>query len=337
MRHVALSIAAIALAGSGWSSGPARADAGALCSSYRVVHDWPLYPPGFLLGDGAGVAVDSAGDILAFHRAGRSWTEPLPIDPIASPVLIAFDARSGRTLRQWGAGLFAMPHGLSTDRAGNVWVTDIAFHQVIKLSPQGTVLMVLGERGIAGDDTAHFNKPTDVLVLPDGSFYVSDGYGNARIMKFDARGRFLFQWGTRGDSAGQFKIPHSLALTAGGQIAVADRGNDRVQLFTQTGEFVRQWTLPDHMRPFALAALPGGGLAVVGNRAKTDRMAETSGGFVTDEAGRIISRFGGYGRGDGQFIAVHDLAIDARGALYAINVADARVQKFQRNGAQPCR
>lgn len=302
-------------------------------SAYRVEHGWPIYPAGFLLGEGSGVAVTPAGNVLAFHRAGRTWTEPLALDPIARPVLIELDGSSGNTLRQWGEGLFAMPHGLSTDRWGHIWVTDIALHQVIKLSPEGKPLLTLGERGVAGSDNRHFNRPTDVLVMPDGSFYVSDGYGNSRIMKFDAAGQFLFQWGEAGDGPGQFRTPHSLALTTSGLIAVADRNNSRVQLFTPEGNLVRQWPLPDRLRPFAITSLGGGRLAIVGNTAKADQVPDAAGGVIVDETGRVLARFGGYGRGDGQFVTVHDLAADRAGTLYAIDVAGARVQKFIARGS----
>lgn len=287
-----------------------------------------------LIGDGAGVAIDGMGLVIAFHRANRQWTDPLPLDPISGPTLIAFDARTGRTVRQWGANLFAMPHGLSVDHQGNVWVTDVALHQVLKLAPDGRVLMTLGERGVPGADAKHFNRPTDVLILPDGGFYVSDGYGNSRVMKFDRDGRFEFQWGGAGSGPGQFKTPHSLALTSNGDIAVADRNNSRVQIFDRAGKYKSQWRLPDLLRPFAIAALPGRRFVVVGNTGKIDNVAETAGGVITTEDGRLLARFGGYGRADGEFVAVHDVATDTAGTVYAINVADARVQKFVVQGAR---
>lgn len=299
---------------------------------YGVVHGWPSYPAGFLIGDGSGVAATRDGEVLAFHRANRQWVDPLPLDPIAGSTLIAFDARTGRTLRQWAGGMFALPHGLSVDGQKNVWVTDIALQQVFKLSPEGQVLLTLGERGVAGNDERHFNRPTDVLAMPDGGFYVSDGYGNARVMKFDSNGRFQFEWGSPGSGPGQFKTPHSLALLSDGSIAVADRNNSRIQIFDQRGRYLSQWKLPGRLRPFAIATLPGKRVVVVGNAGRADDVPDTSGGIIAEETGRPLSTFGGYGRADGQFIAVHDVATDAAGAVYAINVADARVQKFVKQG-----
>ena len=284
------------------------------------------------MGDGSGVAVDHQGIVLAFHRATRQWVDPLPTDPIEAPTLIAFDAPLGRTVRQWGAGTFAMPHGISVDNEGNTWITDIALHQVFKLSADGRLLLTLGERGTPGNDDRHFNRPTDVLVLPDGSFYVADGYGNTRIMKFDRTGQFQFQWGRAGNGEGEFKTPHSLTLTSSGDIAVADRNNSRIQIFDLSGRFKAQWRLPDLLRPFAIAPLPGKRLVVVGNTGRIDNVPEVSAGFITTEEGRVLTRFGGYGRSDGAFIAVHDVATDSTGNIYAINVSDARVQKFRRCG-----
>ncbi|WP_421935895.1 peptidyl-alpha-hydroxyglycine alpha-amidating lyase family protein [Phenylobacterium sp.] len=305
---------------------PARAQTP---SAYRVVHGWPVLPEGRILGSAAGVGVNSKGEVLVFHRAGRTWSEPLPLDAIKAPTVAVFDAATGRFLREWGAGAFAMPHGLSVDAQDNVWLTDVALQQVFKFSPDGTLLMTLGERGVAGADAGHFNRPTDVAVLPDGSFLVSDGYRNTRVAKFAADGRFLSQWGRPGRGEGQFNTPHAIAVDAKGQVYVADRQNDRVQVFDGEGRFLRQLKGPEAGRPHSVAVLADGGVAIADGGEQPASGPDRSGVAILDAEGRVRQRLGRFGNQDGQFRMAHDLAVDANGALYVVDIIGQRVQKFE--------
>ena len=133
-----------------------------------------------------------------FHRAGREWSDPFPKDTIPRATVWVFDAATGRVVRSWGAGQFIMPHGLTIDHEDNVWLTDVGRHQVFKFAPDGHLLLVLGEAGVPGSDARHFDMLTDVGVARDGTFYVSDGYGNTRVLKFAADGALQLTWGTRG-------------------------------------------------------------------------------------------------------------------------------------------
>ncbi|TAL37362.1 MAG: hypothetical protein EPN98_03500 [Phenylobacterium sp.] len=305
---------------------PARAQTP---SAYRVVHGWPVLPEGRILGSAAGVGVNSKGEVLVFHRAGRTWSEPLPLDAIKAPTVAVFDAATGRFLREWGAGAFAMPHGLSVDAQDNVWLTDVALQQLFKFSPDGTLLMTLGERGVAGADAGHFNRPTDVAVLPDGSFLVSDGYRNTRVAKFAADGRFLSQWGRPGRGEGQFNTPHAIAVDAKGQVYVADRQNDRVQVFDGEGRFLRQLKGPEAGRPYSVAVLADGGVAIADGGEQPASGPDRSGVAILDAEGRVRQRLGRFGNQDGQFRMAHDLAVDANGALYVVDITGQRVQKFE--------
>lgn len=237
--------------------------AGARTPACRVVHGWPTLPSGEILGQVTGVGIDSKGAVLVFHRANRTWVEPMPKEPIAAPTIWAFDGKTGRFQKSWGAGMFIMPHGLTVDRDDNVWLTDVGRQQVFKFSPDGRLLLTLGERGVAGTDTAHFNLPTDVAVRPDGGFYVSDGYRNTRVLRFDARGRFLTQWGKPGNGPGEFDLPHGIALDRAGRIYVADRNNARVQVFDSTGRFVADFKGPLLGRPYGVAVSPDGTIFTV--------------------------------------------------------------------------
>lgn len=295
---------------------------------YAVVHGWPELPPGEILGQTAGVGVDSHGNVLVFHRADRRWREPIRLDPISAPTLILFDGSTGKALRQWGAGMFALPHGLTIDDHDNVWLTDVALNQVFKFAPDGKLLMTLGERGVAGADGGHFDKPSDVAVLPDGSFYVSDGYGNSRVAKFSAEGKFEFQWGVPGTAPGQFQLPHGLAIDAAGRVYVADRENDRVQIFDAKGKFLAQWHAAEIGRPYGIATLGRERMVIVDGGEQPETGPDRSGAAIVDLIGRVVDRFGRFGNYDGEFVGAHDVATAADGSIYVVDVGGLRVQKF---------
>src|SRR3954471_11025065 len=181
---------------------------------------------------------------------GRAWgtTAGIEIDP-----------KTGRPLRSIGAGLFAMPHGLHVDKDGNVWVTDAAIakkggpkgQQVIKLSPDGKVLMRLGTAGVSGGGATHFHDPGDVITAPNGDIFVADGHGTVapdlppdtitRIIKFSPEGKFIKAWGSLGSGKSQFRNPHALAFDSEGRLLVADRVNGRIQVFGQDGKWLTEY------------------------------------------------------------------------------------------------
>src|SRR3954468_16640984 len=220
---------------------------------YEVVRDWPALPADHPLGLCAGVGVDSHNNVFVFHRNGRAWSTPFPEEPIAKPTISVLDGRTGKLLAEWGAGEFIMPHGLTLDREDNVWLTDVGRQQLFKYTHEGRLLMTLGERGVPGADQAHFNLPTDIAVLPDGSFYVSDGYRNTRVVKFDATGRYEFEWGGKGAEPGKFNLPHGVAVDERGRVFVCDRSNARLQVFDSRGTFLAEWKGPAIGRPYGVS------------------------------------------------------------------------------------
>ncbi len=269
---------------------------------YRPVPDWAKPPAGLKLGPVSAVATDATDNVFVFHR-GRQ------------PVLV-FD-RDGRFLRSWGDDYLKTPHGLRIDRDGFVWVTDIGNHQVMKFDANGRLLLTLGQKGKPGDTPDRFDRPTDVAVAPSGEFYVSDGYGNSRVVKFSRDGKFLTQWGKKGTGPGEFNLPHAICLDAQGKVYVADRENNRVQVFDAGGKFLTQWT--EAGAPFGLF-LAGDRMFVADGRANWVK--------VLDLTGRPLGRFGEAGRGPGQFDLPHMLCVDAHGAVYVAEVNGQRVQKF---------
>src|SRR5260370_6132231 len=150
-----------------------------------------------------------------------------------------FDA-SGKFLRSIADDLFVTAHMVRVDAEGNIWTADVGSHLVLKLSPEGRVLLALGRMRIPGDDVLHFNQPTDVAVDRDGNIYVADGYGNSRVLKFDRFGNVLLGWGMKGTGAGQFDIPHSIAIDRD-LVYVGNRENARIQIFDTQGRYLREW------------------------------------------------------------------------------------------------
>ncbi len=219
-------------------------DVNAAPNPYKTVDDWAKLPPGRQWGMAIGIDIDRDGkSVWVFDRCGAKTCTGSSIAPIQK-----FDP-SGKLVTSFGAGMFNFPHGLFVDRDGDVWVTDGKGedgkgHTAIKFSPDGKVLMTLGTPGIAGIDETHFNAPSDVVVAPNGDIFVADGHGtgtNARIVKFTKDAKFVTAWGREGSGPGEFRTPHGLAMDSAGRIYVADRENNRVQIFTPDGKFLAEW------------------------------------------------------------------------------------------------
>lgn len=186
-------------------------------------------PDGWSFGRVSAVTTNAEGEVFVFQRGKRA-------DPI-----IVFD-RNGKYLRSWGKGMFGNAHAIRTDRDGHIWVTDNGDHQVIKFTSKGERLLTLGAKGKRGTDSATFDRPTDIAWAPGGEFFVSDGYGNSRVVKFSKEGKYLASWGKPGNGPGEFNLPHSIAVDSKGLVYVSDRGNNRIQIFDGNGKFLRQWT-----------------------------------------------------------------------------------------------
>jgi peptidylamidoglycolate lyase len=280
------------------------------------------------------VGVDSKNNVFVFHRGGRVWTVPFPEEPIAAPTLSVIDGANGRLRASWGAGEFIMPHGLTVDREDNVWLTDVGRHQVFKFTHDGRLLLTLGERGVPGADKSHFALPTDVAVLPDASFYVSDGYRNTRVVKFDAAGRYQFEWGGKGAEPGKFNLPHGVAVDGRGRVIVCDRSNARLQVFDPTGKFLAEWKGPKIGRPYGVGVAPSGHIFTIDGGDQSKTQPNRSKAVELDADGNVVDSFGSYGKEPGQFELGHDIAVARDGSVYVADGKGERVQKFVRTPRQ---
>jgi peptidylamidoglycolate lyase len=331
IQRVAIGIVIFALSfGLVWGITKFRASPPPTGESYDIVPGWPRLPEGITLGQVSGIDVDSNGNVFVFHRAERFWDgEELTLDLIPSPTIFVFNAETGGLIEWWGADTFVMPHGLTIDSRDNIWMTDVGLHQVIKFDKDGNLLMTLGERGVSGEDSSRFNMPTDVAIATDGSFYVSDGYGNSRVVKFSAQGDYITSWGRPGTEPGQFDVPHSIALDSQGRVYVADRGNARIQIFDEAGQFIEEWKGSSLGRPWAVRINENGDIFVVDGGDQITFWPDRARILKLDSEGQILASFGSYGQEPGQFIWPHTIAIGHDGALYVGEVATGmRIQKF---------
>lgn len=232
-----------------------------------VTQNWGQLPEGRTWGSSAGLDIDPFdGNLWAYERCGAgSFGAGTPVNCDNNPVdpVIKFDRHTGEILANFGGGIMMTPHGIHVDAEGNVWITDFAAneagtkgHQVHKFSPTGELLMSLGTAGQAGNDESHFNQPNDVIVAADGSIFVSDGHNaqgmttnqaieegrasgqTSRIMKFAPDGTFIKQWGRIGVEHGEFRTPHAMEFDSQGRLWVADRGNHRIEIFDQEGNYL---------------------------------------------------------------------------------------------------
>ena len=262
---------AVSMSGAAANAQPARySKPTELPNPYRLVEGWPALPKsmnGGRWGEVIRVHVANDGNIWVFHRCFNT-VPPGHATCIqrgdSNPPILEF-APSGKLLKSFGAGLFAYPHGFTIDGNGNLWVSDVndeatvlgmaarnaggvvMGQEVLKLSPAGKVLMMLGNEGVSGNGPDTFDRPTGVAVAPNGDVFVTDGHApnqhnSARVVKFSKDGRFIKSWGHKGSAPGDFDEPHDIFIGGSqARVYIADRRNNRVQVFDQDGNFIAAW------------------------------------------------------------------------------------------------
>ncbi len=293
---------------------------------YKLV-EWPALPmtaagfPGswnFI--QVSSVAITQRGTVLVLHRG-------------AHPI-IEFDT-AGKMIRSWGDGMFsegkvvAIPqvnwspershysavyheagcdscgaHSVRVDPQGNIWVIDATGYVIYKLNPEGKEVAHFGTKGVSGTSQTTFNLPTDVAFAPSGDFYITDGYGSARVLKFSKDGKFLLQWGTRGTGPGQFGLPHNVVVDAQGRVYVTERDNQRIEVFDANGKFLTEWK----------------GTGGVSGLAMTKDQHLWAGQTLRDLDGKAIGRLP-------DAMAAHGVAVSASGDVYLAQLSGI-VQKY---------
>jgi DNA-binding beta-propeller fold protein YncE len=296
-----------------------------LATGYEVNPTWPARTHELTWGPLAGIAIGPSDHVWTFNRG----TVPVQVYTVG-----------GELVRAWGQGQFREPHQVRIDREGRVWLVDSGLHTVRKYTPDGKLLLTLGTPEEPGEDSTHFNRPTDVAISSSGETFVADGYRNNRIVHFDGNGRFIKAWGELGASRGQFSLPHSIALDSRGRLYVADRNNARVQVFDQSGRWLAEWR--ELLVPWHLVITEQDEIYVCGSSPMRwpkllipglllgippkDQLVMV---FAPD--GRV-TRLWGFPKGQkpGEVDWIHALAVDHQGNLYLGDIQGRRAQKFFR-------
>jgi DNA-binding beta-propeller fold protein YncE len=282
---------------------------------YRVEQDWAELPDGLILGDVAGVGVDSAGRVYAFHRGTQ-------------PVLV-FEP-DGRFVTSWGDGVFPHAHGVHITPDDEIFLTDDGDHTVRKCTTDGEVLLELGTPGHSSGfmSCLPFNRCTHTALAPNGDIWVSDGYQNAAVHRYSPDGTLLRTFGRPGVGPGEFNLPHALAVDAEGVLYVADRENHRIQLFDDDGRYLTEWR--NVHRPSTIVPLPGPDprwlVGEIGPVMRFNRGAPNLGPrlSILDAKGTVLTRLGGTpsaGLAPGQFLSPHGITVDPRGDIYIAQVS----------------
>ncbi|XP_054468876.1 peptidyl-glycine alpha-amidating monooxygenase isoform X2 [Anoplopoma fimbria] len=307
------------------------------------VSAWPQ--SSLQLGQVSGLALDSDANLVIFHRGDHHWGassfnsqaryQQRSQGPIQQSTILVVDQANGNILKASGRDMFYLPHGITTDKKNNYWVTDVALHQVLKVSSDGRdrMLLALGEAFTPGSDNNHFCQPTDVAVDTEtGNIFVSDGYCNARILKFSADGKYLSQWGAGSSDRKRripFRIPHSLVFLPDRQeVCVADRENGRIQCFiAQTGEFVKEIKKEEFGgEVFAITYSPAGDGLIFAVNGESPYRSTPVRGFVIDYSTMdILDTFNPEKK---EFKMPHDIVETRDGSVFVGDAGSKSVFKF---------
>ncbi|XP_034457594.1 peptidyl-glycine alpha-amidating monooxygenase isoform X2 [Hippoglossus hippoglossus] len=309
----------------------------------ELVSAWPQ--SSLQLGQVSGLALDSDSNVVIFHRGDHRWGpdsfssqaryQQRSLGPIQQSTILVVDPGKGNILKASGRNMFYMPHGITTDKENNYWVTDVALHQVLKVSGDGgdRTLLTIGEAFTPGSDSSHFCQPTDVAVDTDtGNIFVSDGYCNARILKFSADGKYLSEWGAGSSDRRRrvaFRVPHSLVfLPDRREVCVADRENGRIQCFiAETGEFVKEIKKEEFGgEVFAINYSPAGDGLIFAVNGKSPYHSAPLRGFVINYSTKdILDTFSPKTE---EFMMPHDIVETRDGSVFVGDAGTNSVFKF---------
>ncbi len=312
---------------------------------YDVVANWPqpFARQGYVQGSQSGVFAETPNKIFLLNRGELRLPEKLPANfngswgslgqqattptPELRNCIVVVDS-NGKLIESWTQHdhLFAGgrgPHKIKIspyDPERHVWVIDDLRQQIFKFTNDGkSLVMTLGEAGVAGNDDRHFGRPTDIAWLPDGTFFISDGYTNTRVVKFDKNGKFLMTWGTKGKEKGQFNLPHSIDIDRNRRVYVADRSNSRIQVFDENGKYLDQW--PGIRQPYHILITADQHLWVADG--VTNKILKY------DLNGKLLYSWGTYGTFPGAIWGVHQFAVDSDRNLYLAETFGGRTQKYR--------
>ena len=339
-------------------AGPAFAQQTVPVIPFTSVPNWPDLPNGQNFGEVPGVSVDSKGNVYVFSRSSPAVAGPAY--GAAAGQLFEFD-QNGKFIREIGKGLygFAEAHSVRIDKNDNIWAIDKGSDMIIEFNQAGRVVMVFGRKKEADENPtgwAHvnpplppqessFREPTDIAWDSNGNIYITDGYINSRVAKFDKNGDYVKMWGSPGTGPGQFNLPHSIVIDKDDNVYVGDRSNHRVQVFDTDGNFKRMFEVDV---PPDLSTKSTNGNTPTGDALKAQIGAPNSLCIPPDNPnvmflgestypgrifklkldGTVLGVIGKSGRLLGEFSGAHALACPSEHLIYAAETSNWRVQKL---------
>ncbi len=299
---------------------------------YRVDPFWPQKPTHYQWEAMPGIAVDHHNEHVWIFTRSKSPTPPVQVY-----------STDGSFVRAWGTDVIGSAHHLKIGPTGNVWISDIDLHVVREFTPDGKLLRTLGTPGEKGCDATHLNMPTDMAVTKQGDVFVSDGYGNNRIVHFDSKGTMVKEWGKMGVGADEFSLPHAIDMDSQGRLYIADRNNQRIQVYDQDGKRLDSWQ--NLIVPWGFCITPEDEIWVCGSSPMPWRVDPN---YPTAPLGcppydQIVMKFDTRGKllqltsfpkgmdgkeYPGDLNWVHSIAVDRKGNLYLGDIIGKRAQKF---------
>jgi peptidylamidoglycolate lyase len=345
---VAAAIALLLVVGS-FAQGPPQKGGGDITGPYEVVAGWPQNwcGDGFQIGSTSGIWAESPDRVLVFARgclpALKEPGDPVPTrnasgydlsqkDPTRHPRwdhIVNFVDRNGRLIESWEQHnkLFVRPHRALVspyDPDRHIWLVDDGAQMIYKFTRDGKLVMSLGEFRVAGNDEKHFGRPTDIAWLPDGTFFISDGYTNTRVVKFDRNGKYITSWGMRGNPPNETRpnymnTVHAIVTDKQRRLYVSDRANHRVQVFDENGKFLDAW--PNVPLPYSFL--------MTDDQFLWSASGQTQKFTKYDLNGKLLGSWGTFGTIPGAFWGVHQFHVDSENNLYTADVHVGRPQKFR--------
>ena len=352
MKQISAAFAAVIvlLATGGVVQSQAQKGGGDLTGEYELVTGWPQNwcGDGYVIGSTAGIWAEAPDRVIVFARGclprlenpgdltptrNASGFDLAQKDPVRHPRwdhIVNIVDRNGRLIESWEQHnkLFVRPHRIIVspyDPDRHVWLVDDGAHALYKFTRDGKQLVqTIGTPRVPGNDETHFARPTDIAFLPDGTFFVSDGYTNTRVVKFDRNGKYVTSWGMRGE-AGKETRPyymntvHAIVADKQRRLYVSDRANHRIQIFDENGKFLEHWqNVP---LPYSLM--------MTDDQFLWSASGQTMKFTKYDLNGRLLAAWGTYGAMPGGFWGVHQFHVDSEGSLYTADVHVGRPQKFR--------
>lgn len=308
---------------------------------------WPGAKSDVVSGEAAGVAINSNGMVFYLHRGESSYGDNSLIQEYP---LLKIDPSTGDVLGKYCKNILKSPHGLAVDSKDNIWITDTSLNKVLVFDSEGKLLKTYGDDYKFYQETLYriknilpqfplfasnmtFARPTDIFPNEDGSFILTDGYRNKRLLKISEDGKIMWEINKFGNNNGELNLPHGVAVDSEGNIYVADRSNARVQVFTSDGIWKSTWDSQEIGRPFGLEVGPDNMLYVAdgGDQLYGAEDSLTSGIVIMDLDGNIIERISRFGTNIGDVNIPHDIAVGKDGNIYVAELKNRRLQVFIKN------